>query len=354
MTYRLFLFCFVMFFAQMAVAHSPIDSLRTEKIKGKKYILHRAEPKETLYSISKRYGVKVEDLYEHNPSLKENGLRMYDTVQVPIVKKKKKEEIVIAENDNFHIVQPGETLFAISRIYNLTVDSLAAINHLANANISIGDTLYTTQTKTEPVAIEEKKPSGEKFHIVQPSETLFGISRLYQVEIEDLQQWNNLPDYTLSIGQKLIVSSSTNKAPSKDSVSLAPVVKKEIDSSYVKPKKPTLDTLYVKTDNSKFKTKTKEVAGKRQTVEEGFAMKIEDTDYTQKYLALHRSAPLGSTIQVKNQMTNQIIEARVVGKLPESAMNQKLLLRLSSAAYKAMGAIDLKTPIIVSYAPDAE
>lgn len=353
MTFRILLFCLVMCTAHLGLAYNPMDSLRTEKIKGKKYIIHGAEPKETLYSISKRYGVNLDDLYEYNPSLKENGLKMYDTIQVPILKKKKKEELEVVESQDFHIVQSGETLFAISRLYNLSVDSLAVINNLENANISIGDTLYIKpQSKSKPIT--SNIPSEVKFHIVQPSETLFGISRMYQVEIEDIQQWNNLPDYTLSIGQKLIVSGSLPAKPQKDTVAIAPIVKKVVDSSFVKPEKPTLDTLYVKTDNSQFKTKTKEVEGKKQTIEEGFAMKIEDTDYTKKFLALHRTAPLGSTIQVKNQMTNQVIDARVVGKLPESALNQNLLLRLSSAAYKAMGAIDLKTPIIVSYAQDAE
>ncbi len=334
-------------------ANSTIDSLRVEKVKGKKYIIHRAEPKETLYSITRRYSVTLEDLYEFNPSLKEHGLKMYDTIYVPLSKKKKKQKPNVEPNNisNFHIVQAGETLFAISKQYNLTIDSLVNINNLKNAHLDVGDTLFIMQRqKKEPIY-----DPGIKYHVVKPSETLFGISRLYQVEIEDLQQWNNLPDYTLSIGQRLIVSGETNATEVvEDTVVITPIVQKGFDSTLIKPKKPVLDTLFVKTDNSQFKTKTKEVEGKKQTVEEGFAMKIEDTDYTKKYLALHRSAPLGSTIQVKNQMTDKVIEARVVGKLPESAMNRKLLLRLSSAAYKAMGAIDLKTPIIVSYSSDAE
>lgn len=353
MNYKLLAFFLFMSLTQFGYSYAPMDSLRVEKIKGKKYIIHRAEPKETLYSITKRYGVTLEDLYEYNPSLKENGLKMYDTIQVPLIKKRKKQEpeVEASESENYHVVQAGETLFAISRKYEMTVDSLIAFNKLENASLNIGDTLFTrpqSKTITKPTSNDNKK-----YHVVQPSETLFGISRMYQVEIEDIQKWNNLPDYTLSIGQRLIVSGDSVAKPEFESP-VAPIVKKEVDTIYVKPEKPALDTLYVKTDNSQFKTKTSEVEGKQQTVEEGFAMRIEDTDYTQKYLALHRSAPLGSTIQVKNQMTNQMIEAKVVGKLPESALNQKLLLRLSSAAYKAMGAIDLKTPIIVSYAPDAE
>jgi len=354
MIYRLLPFIITMSFAQLAIANHPMDSLRVEKMKGKKYVIHQAEPKETLYSITKRYGVSLEDLYTLNPSLKINGLKMYDKIYVPLLKKKKKQETekIIEERNSIHIVQSGETLFAISRKYNITVDTLAAINQLENAQISIGDTLFIKPNPTLKVSTIATTPK-EKYHIVQESETLFGISRIYQVEIDEIQQWNNLPDYTLSIGQKLIVSDENASVPI-DSIVIQPIIKKEVDTIQVRPVKPDLDTLYVKTDNSRFKSKTNEVGGIKRTVEEGFAMKIEDTDYTKKYLALHRTAPLGSTIQVKNQMTNQVIMARVVGKLPESAMNRSLLLRLSAAAYTAMGAIDLKTPIIVSYLPDAE
>ncbi|UXX78118.1 LysM peptidoglycan-binding domain-containing protein [Reichenbachiella carrageenanivorans] len=355
MIYRLLLLFLLIGFAQMGYSSSPLDSLRTEKIKGKKYVIHRAEPKETLYSIAKRYGVSVDELYAQNTTLKSDGLKMYDEIRVPLSKKKNLSTPEPTEAEKpaptrIHVVQQGETLFAISRRYDMSVDSLSTLNSLENAHLDVGDTLYLA-----PVKGTTSTPASDtnKYHTVQPSETLFGISRMYQVEIEDIQQWNSLPDYTLSIGQQLIVSKGAVIASEKEVV-IEPIAKKEIVIPPTQPEKPTLDTLYVKTDNSQFKTKTSDIKGLKTTVEEGFAMKIEDTDYTQKYLALHRTAPLGTTIVIKNQMTNQSIEARVVGKLPESAMNRTLLVRLSSAAYKAMGALDLKTPVIASYTPDNE
>src|SRR5260370_34905649 len=46
----------------------PMDSLRMETINGKQYIIHQVDPKETLFSISRRYGVPVTDLAQENPS----------------------------------------------------------------------------------------------------------------------------------------------------------------------------------------------------------------------------------------------------------------------------------------------
>ncbi|MEO9964580.1 MAG: LysM peptidoglycan-binding domain-containing protein [Reichenbachiella sp.] len=352
---RLLLFLIIVGLASLAATASPMDSLRLEKNKGKRYIIHRVEPKETLYSISRRYGVTVDDIKAANASLPD-GLKMFDEIQIPLIKKRKKAdaEVVLPQLDeqNIHIVKKGETLFSISQSYGLKLDSIVAINKLENANLSIGDTLLLSfqpiirQDQSDPLVID-----SARYHIVQASETLFGISRQYQVEIEELQQWNGLPDYTISIGQQLVISAGTQKIQ-LDSISAISSEKTIKDTLQNKPATPLLDTLYVRTDNSQFKTKTSKSEGKKETTEEGFMMKIEDTDYTQKYLALHRTAPLGSMIKITNQMTNLEIEARVVGKLPESALNNKLLMRLSSAAYKALGARDLKTPVIVSYTID--
>lgn len=353
MNYRLLLLILMMCCAMGSLSASKLDSLRTEKIKGKKYIIHRVEPKETLFSITRRYNVTVEELKKQNPAL-ENGLKMYDELRIPVAKKKNKknETVAVAADSSIHIVQQGETLFAISRMYNLSVDSLRKINSLESANLSIGDTLRLSPVmEVEAEEVVASANDSLKYHTVEPKETLFSISRLYQVEIEDLQEWNRLTDYNLSIGQKLLIGQADGVDKSTDSLSVIETNSK-VDSTTQKPEIPVLDTLYVKTDNSQFKTRTKTVEGRKRTVEEGFAMKIEDTDYTKKFLALHRTAPLGSTILVKNQMNNVTIEARVVGKLPESALNIKLLMRLSSAAYKALGAIDLKTPVTVSYHED--
>ena len=78
-------------------------------------------------------------------------------------------------------------------------------------------------------------------------------------------------------------------------------------------------------------------------------MIIDDTDFTTKYLALHKTAPMGSLVKVINRMTNKEVEVRVVGNLPETGLNRNVLLRLSSAAYEKLGALDQKIPVTSSY-----
>ena len=70
---------------------------------------------------------------------------------------------------------------------------------------------------------------------------------------------------------------------------------------------------------------------------------------TSKYLALHRHLPIGTNIEVKNLMNGQLVHVKVVGKLPNTGLNKKLIVRLSKAAYDQLGILDSKARVEVSY-----
>lgn len=83
-----------------------------------------------------------------------------------------------------HTVQSGETLWAISQQYNTTVDDLKSLNHL-NSNIIIPN------QKLE-VSAKENSTSKNGIHIVQPGDTLFKISKAYGVTVDQLLAWNDI------------------------------------------------------------------------------------------------------------------------------------------------------------------
>ncbi|MCZ6899056.1 MAG: muramidase-2 precursor, partial [Bacteroidetes bacterium] len=70
---------------------------------------------------------------------------------------------------------------------------------------------------------------------------------------------------------------------------------------------------------------------------------------TRKYLALHRTAPVGTIIQIKNEMNDMRVFVRVVGKFPDTGNNEKLLIKISKAAYQRLGVIDSRFPVVLSY-----
>src|SRR5882762_11932390 len=96
----------------------PVDSLRLETINGKQFIIHQVDPKETLYSISRKYGVAVALIREQNPTV-DAGLAVGQIVKVPYTPRVKPK----VDNATItHKVTAKETLYSISKLYDVSVD----------------------------------------------------------------------------------------------------------------------------------------------------------------------------------------------------------------------------------------
>ncbi len=98
------------------------------------------------------------------------------------------------------VVQPGETLYAVSRRYDVPVRSLIEANSLAPPyRLPAGRHLVVPQVHQ---------------HIVQPGDTLYSISRLYGVDTNTLARGNALePPYRVRVGQALILPAPVENAP---------------------------------------------------------------------------------------------------------------------------------------------
>lgn len=93
-------------------------------------------------------------------------------------------------------VQPGDTVYALSRRYNRPVRAIIDENNLQPPYL-----LQPGQRITIP---------GGRFHTVQPGDTLYSISRAYDVDLYTIAQDNNLtPPYTIAVGQRLRIPSTT-------------------------------------------------------------------------------------------------------------------------------------------------
>lgn len=101
---------------------------------------------------------------------------------------------------DIYIVKKGDTLYSIAREFNTTVDELKRINNLSNNTLIIGSTLKVPKNNTSTPEI--------KYYIVKKGDTLYSISRAYNVSVEDLKKLNNLTSNTLIVGQQLIIPSN--------------------------------------------------------------------------------------------------------------------------------------------------
>ena len=369
---------FILFGFSINSKASTFDSLRVERLGEQSYIMHEVDPKETLFGISRRYQASVGDIVNANDVLKA-GLQIGQTIRIPFVSKS-----ALPAGTSLHKVGSGETLFFISKKYGVTVDELMKANELKGNDLSVGQSLLIPNVTTvasipepavkiAPVAVaqapvekpkqvkvkpepkqEEKKPAAPVAetirtsnqavtqnttpivpgdwvsHSVKSGETLFSISNEYGSKVEDVITWNSLTSNNLKEGQVLKVGRGQPEE-SKVPVIGSPRVVSDVSEMNIEP------------------TAENTSGGFKNLKELGQAELIEGTGGHKKYLVLHRSAPIGTIMRVKNEENDVTIFARVVGTLPETGDNSKLVIKLSQAAFDQLKAVNGRFPVEIMY-----
>ncbi|MFI5221818.1 MAG: LysM peptidoglycan-binding domain-containing protein [Bacteroidia bacterium] len=164
--------------------------------------LHFIQKGETLFSISKKYNVQVEGIRQLN-KLRDNtihaGMQLIINPNQPPVNEK--EDAVVP---GYHFVKQGETLYSIARRYNISVLELQALNDLKSDTVRIGDELVVVPLNGEKPK-EENLPNNNEpvFHLVKEKETMYSLSRKYNVSKEQIRSMNNLLDNDIKVGQRL-------------------------------------------------------------------------------------------------------------------------------------------------------
>ncbi len=117
------------------------------------------------------------------------------------------------EKANFHTVQSGDTWYGIARRYRVDVNELARANQMqAEDKLKVGQQLRLPspgQMANHPSnaeVLKEKPTQGNtSFHRVKPGETLYGISRHYEISVKELMEWNQKETFDLTVGEELRV-----------------------------------------------------------------------------------------------------------------------------------------------------
>ncbi|MEY4541070.1 MAG: hypothetical protein RLZZ306_2827 [Bacteroidota bacterium] len=280
------------------------DSVGIKKEAGKTYVLYKVEPKQTLFSIVKRYGSSVAEFKAANPGLSES-VNVGQTIKIP---------------------------------YKGTV--------VASAPKYVPPVSTPTPAPTEAVKMVS--------HVVESGQGLYAVATKYKVTMADLRKWNNLTTDVLSSGQVLIVDAREYERAKKagELPAKGEVVKVEDTnmssnpSSTTTTQKPSepVDASEAKTSSETSKTSS----GYRKTIETGLAELIDVEDKSGKYLGLHRSAPAGTLVNVKNSSNGQSIWVKIVGKLPDIG-SDKVIIKLSPRAFEKLNPSDKRIRAEISY-----
>lgn len=288
------------------------DSIGIEKKNGKNFILHKVEPKETLYSISRKYKVEVAELKKINADIA-GGLKIGQVMLIPYAGGKvasSPDSKTSSSSAKSHKVVSKETLYSISRKYNVSIEDIKKANpSIASKGIHPGDELVIPSKYGATAKVDSPKGPSPK-----------GDSK------------------------ESTVAKATPKEDVKERVTPKPEpkveTKKEIPSTkqVAKVKEAPVEKIEESSANASFKKIT----------ESGLAEVMEDRSGF--HVGLHKSAPVGTIVQVKNEENNSKIFLRVIGKLQESR-DDKVILRMSPKAFERLGVKDDKVPVSISYIP---
>ena len=322
---------------------APLDSLRMETINGKQFIIHQIDEKETLYSISRRYNVPITAILEVNPTA-DGGLATGQLLKVPYVFKGNKAQAQPG-GDRIHKVAPKETLFSISKLYDVPVDDIKAWNNLKDNSLSMGQSLIIKKKST--LSTEANKLSETKsltvVHSVAPKESMYSIARLYGITVQQLKDWNGIDGSELKIGQTLFIAQPMyNTTEVKTDQNKVTEIKVPVE-----PVKQEVKP--IQTQKETTITISEKVIGSDEVKEGGLAELIEGTEGNRKYLGLHRTAKVGTILKVRNELNNREVFVRVAGPLPNTGVNTNVVIKISKSAYDRLGAIDQRFRVEVTY-----
>ena len=323
---------------------APTDSIGVEMRGGQRFVRHRVAKGESFYALARRYNVRLDQLQAANPQFT-SGLTLGQVVLVPrgaarataapagtatAASPRPTPTTATAAagatspaGAGRHTVAKGETLFGIARRYNLAPAELIRINKLpANAGVRVGQLLLLT----EPAAVA-----------AAPNSTVVSTP-------------TSIPAVAVAAAPAAGSAPAAAPAPARPPAPAmpAPAPAREEPIATVTPAASPVERREQRVERDRVPTRASEVIGR--VTESGMAAVIEKTG-TDKYLALHKTAPVGMIMQVKNAMNGQSVYVRVIGRLPDTGENSNVLVRLSPRAVQKLGTPDARFRVETSYIP---
>jgi len=213
---------------------------------------HLVQPKETLFSLSRQYGVTVEAIKSANAELLKDGLKIGQTIKIPsssgnvpttvvaapakevvketpkaVAKSEPKTEIAKG-NTTYHIIEPKETKYGISKKYGMTIQELERLNPAIVNEFPVGLKLVVSgNPEAKPVVetnkVKEEVPkspavSTKKYleeYVVRPKETISSIANDYGMTEQELIALNPELKKGVKLGMILRVPKGQRKEPIK-------------------------------------------------------------------------------------------------------------------------------------------
>jgi LysM repeat protein len=227
---------------------SAVSLLAQEKldIDGQEFVIHEVKKGETLYAISKKYSITVDDIKQANKDLIGDGLRIHQTLLIPIEKADrktaKKSRVELSNDTIYHKVIKKQTLYGLSKLYDTDIESIKSYNPELREGLKVGMVVKipaaNTEAKTDSLSISMPEQDSLQYHKIKEGETLQSISDDYGLSPDSIQMLNNGFQQGLLEGIAIRIP-----IPNPEFVSFEDEVE-IVDSSWIK-KFDDIDTLFM-------------------------------------------------------------------------------------------------------------
>ena len=191
------------------------------------YVRHKIKSGDTLLALSKRYGVRVQDIKSLNSIRDARSLQIGTNLIVPLNPDSNGSTALAELKDDYkrsrlnsYTVRSGDSLWKISRKFNVTEKQLRVWNRLGWSNtIRPGQRLIVSskaapakKTVVKAASVKNSGPLKEVVYNVRPGDTLWDIGREFAVETHQIRSWNNLAEsHVLQPGERLTLHVSSSR-----------------------------------------------------------------------------------------------------------------------------------------------
>lgn len=196
-------------------------------------LYHTVMQGETKYGLSRRYGLTIDEIEEQNPQIKNmlmTGQRLsLRGVKDTTPKTTTSSSIVVdLSQATSYVVQPGETLWGLSKRYGVTVDDLLNANKANWTGVlRSGQTLLIPSKDSSATQTAKTETSRADMYVVQPGETKYGLSRKFNLTIDELEELNPHIKPMLQSGHRIVTTLSGKSQISRPQVVQQPIQRNE-------------------------------------------------------------------------------------------------------------------------------
>ena len=219
----------------------PVHS--AEKQNSNQQVTHVVGAKETLFGLSKQYNVSAEALQNANPILA-NGLQIGQELVIPQNTSIPSKTEIILYAKATHLVVAKESLFSIARQYNVSVQDLENLNkELLQNGLQIGQTIAIPNKRKTLDGRVRVINQETIFHVVEAKETKFSIAKKYGISIDQLESQNPEIVNGLVVGNKLAINTKEIKPTNESEELMLALAEKQVVVEKTKAKTVEIDDL---------------------------------------------------------------------------------------------------------------